>query len=148
VSTWKKSPARIVLACPARNARQVCLNRLSAGSMPASLSICHTVDGATLYKTGTPGRVPGHNCAGLRLGYQSSPSRGQQIWAGPVRFEPGANTHATRQHLASPPVAEFEDPPVILGVASHAGMVLAVVTPPWGEPGRGPQCGGSHANPA
>jgi hypothetical protein len=24
VSTWKKSAARIVLACPARNSRQVC----------------------------------------------------------------------------------------------------------------------------
>ena len=37
VSTWKKSVARIVLACPARNARQVCPSRLGAESMPASL---------------------------------------------------------------------------------------------------------------
>jgi hypothetical protein len=39
----------IVLACPARNARQVSRARLEAGSMPASLRICHTVDGASLY---------------------------------------------------------------------------------------------------
>jgi len=30
-------------------ARQVCPDRLGAGSMPASLRICHTVDGASLY---------------------------------------------------------------------------------------------------
>ena len=36
VSTWKKSAARIVLACQARNARQVSRARLGEGSMPAS----------------------------------------------------------------------------------------------------------------
>jgi hypothetical protein len=49
VSTWKKSAARIVLACASRNARQVCPDRVGAGSMLASLRICHTVDGASLY---------------------------------------------------------------------------------------------------
>ncbi len=37
------------MACPARNARQVCPDRVGTGSMPASLSIRHTVDGAILY---------------------------------------------------------------------------------------------------
>ena len=45
----EEATARIVVACPVRNARQVCPARLGAGSMPASLRICHTVDGATLY---------------------------------------------------------------------------------------------------
>ena len=48
VSTWKKSTARIVFAWASRNARQVCPDRAGAGSMPASLRICYTVDGATL----------------------------------------------------------------------------------------------------
>jgi hypothetical protein len=38
VSTWKKSAARIVFAWASRNARQVCLGRVDAGSMPASLN--------------------------------------------------------------------------------------------------------------
>ena len=41
VSTWKKSAARIVFAWACRNARQVCPARLGAGSMSASLRICH-----------------------------------------------------------------------------------------------------------
>jgi hypothetical protein len=45
---WKKSAARTAVACPAWNARQVQPDRLDAGSMPASLKIRHTVDGATL----------------------------------------------------------------------------------------------------
>jgi hypothetical protein len=49
VSTWKKSAARIVFAWASRNARQVCPDRRGAGSMPASLRICHTVDGASVY---------------------------------------------------------------------------------------------------
>jgi len=48
VSTWKKSTARMALACPARNIRQVCPDRLGAGSKPASLRLCHTVEGASL----------------------------------------------------------------------------------------------------
>jgi hypothetical protein len=48
VSTWKKSAAKIVFACASRNARHACPARLGAGSMPASLRICHTVDGASL----------------------------------------------------------------------------------------------------
>jgi hypothetical protein len=48
VSTWKKSVARIVVACLSRNLRQVSAARRGAGSMPASLRICHTVDGATV----------------------------------------------------------------------------------------------------
>jgi curved DNA-binding protein CbpA len=51
----------------------------------------------------------------------SSPPRGRLIWAGPVRIEPGADTQATRQHPASPPVAGFEDPPVILGMGPMQG---------------------------
>jgi hypothetical protein len=46
VSTWKKSTARIVFAWASRNARQLCPDRLGAGSMPASLRICQTVDAA------------------------------------------------------------------------------------------------------
>ena len=41
MSTWKKSAARIVFAWACRNARQVCPARLGAGSMSASLRICH-----------------------------------------------------------------------------------------------------------
>jgi len=37
---------RMVVACPARNARQVGPDRSGAGSMPPSLGICPTVDGA------------------------------------------------------------------------------------------------------
>jgi hypothetical protein len=48
VSTWKKSVARIVFAWASRNARHDCPDRLGAGSMPASLRICQTVDGASL----------------------------------------------------------------------------------------------------
>jgi Helix-turn-helix of DDE superfamily endonuclease len=39
----------VVSACPARNTRQASPDRRGAGSMPASLRICHTVDGASLY---------------------------------------------------------------------------------------------------
>jgi hypothetical protein len=49
VSTWQKSAARMVLARASGNARQVCPARPGAGSMPASLRICHTVDGASLW---------------------------------------------------------------------------------------------------
>ena len=49
MSTWKKSAAMIVFACPARNAHQVSLARRGAGSMSASLRIFHTVDGASVY---------------------------------------------------------------------------------------------------
>jgi hypothetical protein len=38
----------MVFAWAFRNARQVCRDRRSAGSMPASLRICHTIEGATL----------------------------------------------------------------------------------------------------
>ena len=48
VPGWKKSAARIVLACPVRNARQVYPDRVGAGPVPASLRICHTVDGAAM----------------------------------------------------------------------------------------------------
>jgi hypothetical protein len=48
VSTWKKSAARMVFAWASRNARQVCPDRMGAGSMPVSLRICQTVDGASL----------------------------------------------------------------------------------------------------
>ena len=48
VSTWKKPAARIALACPVRNARQVYPDRVGAGPVPASLRICHTVDGAAM----------------------------------------------------------------------------------------------------
>ena len=61
VSTWKKSAARIVLACLVRNARQVWPLRRGAGSMPASLRICHTVDGASLY----PRPVSSPWCGGI-----------------------------------------------------------------------------------
>ena len=44
-----KSAARMFLACPARNARQVWPDRVGAGSMPALSRIRHTVDGAILY---------------------------------------------------------------------------------------------------
>jgi hypothetical protein len=44
----QKSAARIVVAGAVRNAAQVCPDRLGAGSMPASLRICHTVDGAVV----------------------------------------------------------------------------------------------------
>ena len=40
--------ARIVFAWASENARQVCPARLGAGSMSASLRICHTVDGASV----------------------------------------------------------------------------------------------------
>jgi hypothetical protein len=46
VSTLKKSAARIVVAGAVRNAARVCPDRLGAGSMPASLRICPTADGA------------------------------------------------------------------------------------------------------
>jgi hypothetical protein len=49
VSAWKKSAARIVLACPARNARQISPARRGAGPVPASLRIFHIVDGATVW---------------------------------------------------------------------------------------------------
>jgi curved DNA-binding protein CbpA len=41
--------------------------------------------------------------------------RGQQVWAGPVHIEPPA-APASGQDQASPPAAEVEDPPVILGM--------------------------------
>jgi hypothetical protein len=37
------------LRLASRNARQDCPARCGAGSMPASLRICHTVDGASLH---------------------------------------------------------------------------------------------------
>ena len=40
--------ARIVFAWASENARQVCPDRLGAGSMPASLRICHTADDASV----------------------------------------------------------------------------------------------------
>jgi hypothetical protein len=49
VSTWKKSAANIVRAWVARNARHGRPRRSGAGSMPASLRIFQTVDGATAY---------------------------------------------------------------------------------------------------
>ena len=45
----QQSAARIVLAWASRNLRQLCPDRRGAGSIPASLRICHTVDGATAY---------------------------------------------------------------------------------------------------
>jgi hypothetical protein len=44
----KKSAARIAWACERKNVAQVCDVRSGAGSMPASLRICHTVEAATL----------------------------------------------------------------------------------------------------
>jgi hypothetical protein len=49
VSTWKKSAARIVLAWASRKVRQAWTDRVDTGSMPASLRICQTGDGAILY---------------------------------------------------------------------------------------------------
>jgi hypothetical protein len=58
------------LAWASRNARQACPDRVGTGSMPASLRICHTVDGAILYPqagqlavdtpVSPPRVVPGH----------------------------------------------------------------------------------------
>ena len=42
------SAARIVVAWACENVRQVCRDRLGAGSMPPSLRIFQTVDGASL----------------------------------------------------------------------------------------------------
>jgi hypothetical protein len=56
----------------------------------------------------------------------SSPSRGQPIWAGPVRIEPPADIEATPEHPSRTPVTEFEDPPVILGIRRGRGWSL-----PW-----------------
>src|SRR6476646_4951932 len=47
-SAVKKSSARIPCACDRRNAAHPGPSRRGAGTIPASLRICHTVDGATL----------------------------------------------------------------------------------------------------
>ena len=44
----KKSSARIPCACDRRNSAHPGPSRRGAGSIPASLRICHTVDGATV----------------------------------------------------------------------------------------------------
>ena len=94
VSTWKKSAARIVFACASRNARQVCPDRLGAGSMPASLRIRQTVDGAVLYPrpVSSPwiAPVPPGGVVPRHLKHQRTDGRGgagppgSAAWIGPV----------------------------------------------------------------
>jgi hypothetical protein len=51
------------------------------------------------------------------------PPSHQPIWAGPVHIEPPGSiwagaAHGTQQDQTSPPVTEYEDPPIVLGTRS------------------------------
>ena len=64
VPVWTTPAARIAATCPARNARQVCSDRLGTGSMPASLEVCRAADGATSWPSPVTGmrRYPHTGC--------------------------------------------------------------------------------------